>query len=232
MDNGKFYYWNWDTSETTWKRPKDYDSAEDANPETAAAAIAKRKSAGSSGGPTAAATAGSKRGTPAKDGERSSKQEARQREAKAFRKLLAEGVEVKKFSQNSRFRAKPSARVLWLDTRSQVSEAAGRLLCGQRLHAAHSFFLSFTSPIQTLFWQKGSKNPAKIKADASLRLSDIVDVSVGISTATLKKSGSEDKADRYLSLVGRGSAKNLDIEVSSVKQRNSLSKGFKLLLAV
>ena len=119
--NGKFYYWNWDTSETTWKRPKDYDSAEDANPETAAAAIAKRKSAGSSGGPTAAATAGSKRGTPAKDGERSSKQEARQREAKAFRKLLAEGVEVKKFSQNSRFRAKPSARVLWLDTRSQVS---------------------------------------------------------------------------------------------------------------
>ena len=59
-----------------------------------------------------------------------------------------------------------------------------------------------------------------------------MDVSVGISTATLKKSGSEDKADRYLSLVGRGSAKNLDIEVSSVKQRNSLSKGFKLLLAV
>ena len=83
-----------------------------------------------------------------------------------------------------------------------------------------------------MFWQKGKKNPAKIKADASLRLSDIVDVSIGITTATLKKSGSEDKAGQYLSLVGRGSAKNLDVELSSVKERNALSKGFKLLLAV
>ena len=59
-----------------------------------------------------------------------------------------------------------------------------------------------------------------------------MDVFVGISTATLKKSGSDDKADRYLSLVGRGSAKNLDVELNSVKERNALSKGFKMLLGV
>lgn len=84
---------------------------------------------------------------------------------------------------------------------------------------------------QTLYWQKGQKNPAKVKSDASLRLSDIVDVSEGIKTPALKKSGSEDKADRYLSLVGRGSAKSLDVEVHSVKMRNDLSKGFKMLIA-
>ena len=95
-----------------------------------------------------------------------------------------------------------------------------------------AFIICFPNSKQTLFWQKGKKNPAKIKADASLRLSDIVDVSVGISTATLKKSGSEDKAEQYLSLFGRGSAKNLNADVSSVKERNALSKGFKLLLAV
>lgn len=37
--NGKTYYWNWDLSETTWERPVDYNTDEDANVETSNQAI-------------------------------------------------------------------------------------------------------------------------------------------------------------------------------------------------
>jgi hypothetical protein len=109
---------------------------------------------------------------------------------------------MKKFASSSRFKARPSTRVLWLDTRSQ-----------------------------TIYWQKGKKNLSKVKSDASLRLSDIVKVTEGISTPTLKKSGSEDKGDHYLSLVGKGNTRTLDMEMPSQFERNDLVKGFRLLLA-
>ena len=84
---------------------------------------------------------------------------------------------------------------------------------------------------QTIYWQKGKKNPAKIKTDASIRLSDIVNVAEGMQTPTLKKHGSDDKSDTYASLIGRGDQRTLDMELVSQLQRNDLVKGFRLLIA-
>merc|ERR1712166_1066869 len=41
--NGKTYYWNWDLSETTWERPVDYSTDEDANIETSNQATTFKK---------------------------------------------------------------------------------------------------------------------------------------------------------------------------------------------
>ena len=81
-----------------------------------------------------------------------------------------------------------------------------------------------------MYWQKGRKNPAKVKQEASLRLGDIVNIAEGMTTSTLKKSGNEDKADLYLSLVGRGGQRTLDLEVSSTKERAQLVRGFRMLI--
>jgi len=123
--------------------------------------------------------------------------------ADAFRTKLSIGIEMKKFATSSRFRAKPSSRILWLDSRSQ-----------------------------TLYWQKGlKKNVSKIKNDASIRLSDIVRIGKGcMATATLQKHGNEEKNDLYLSLIGRGNSRTLDMEIVSMKLRNELVYGFELLL--
>ena len=50
-------------------------------------------------------------------------------------------------------------------------------------------------------------------------------------TTTLKKHGSEDKNSLYMSLIGRGQQRDLDMELSSEKVRNELMNGFRLLLS-
>ena len=85
--NGKIYFWNWDTEQTTWKRPPDYNTDEDANPETAAEGRLSR----------AAKSSGSKRGEVASTKARDSKEEQienEKKEANAFRKVLAAGITV------------------------------------------------------------------------------------------------------------------------------------------
>jgi len=200
----------------------DYSTDEDANPDTAEEGRATRAAAGSSGGHSGSSSGSSKRGEVAKKkkeedqavADMEMKEMEKRKESKdadAFRKLLAAGINVgwgggvkggggrggcsslpcadivllvslfrfcscvllsfmcllssffllrfffillhsffipssfffiqmKKFATSSRFKARPSSRVLWLDTRSQ-----------------------------TIYWQKGKKNPAKVKSDASLR---------------------------------------------------------------
>ena len=51
------------------------------------------------------------------------------------------------------------------------------------------------------------------------------------ATTTLKKHGSEDKNSLYMSLIGRGQQRDLDMELSSEKVRNELMNGFRLLLS-
>ena len=135
--------------------PVDYNTDEDANPETAEKGRKKKmlQPLHATQSPRASSSNGgsSKRGEAAKKATNIDETAQLKKDAEKFRKKLAEGIEIKKFATSSRFRAKPSARTLWLETRSQ-----------------------------TIYWQKGKKNPSKIKTDASLRLSDIVKVTEGM----------------------------------------------------
>ena len=140
----------------------DYNTDEDANPETAEKGRKKKmlQPLHATQSPRASSSNGgsSKRGEAAKKATNIDETAQLKKDAEKFRKKLAEGIEIKKFATSSRFRAKPSARTLWLETRSQ-----------------------------TIYWQKGKKNPSKIKTDASLRLSDIVKVTEGMVSIIHKK---------------------------------------------
>jgi hypothetical protein len=65
-----------------------------------------------------------------------------------------------------------------------------------------------------LHWQKGRKDPQKSKD--FIRLLDVTDIVVGMSTDVLKKNGRPKMIDRYLSLVT--AERTVDIETDTMAQ--------------
>ena len=77
---------------------------------------------------------------------------------------------------------------------------------------------------------KGKKNKAKVKLESSIRLDDLISVSTGLKSEGLKRNGSRKNADLYMTLIGKGGGRDLDIEAKSEEERNRLAVCFKQLL--
>ena len=69
-----------------------------------------------------------------------------------------------------------------------------------------------------------------MKLESSIRLDDLISVSVGLKSEGLRKNGSNKNVDFYLTLIGKGGGRDLDIEAQDKEQRNYLANGFKNLL--
>ena len=73
-----------------------------------------------------------------------------------------------------------------------------------------------------LYWQK-EENKAKVKLESSIRLDDLISVSTGLKSEGLKRNGSRKNADLYMTLIGKGGGRDLDIEAKSEEERNRLA---------
>jgi hypothetical protein len=119
-----------------------------------------------------------------------------------FLKKLEAGIPIKKFPNSSGvFSSGAQARTIWLNTSNNV-----------------------------LYWQKGTKDPKKVKLESSVRMKDIMTVSLGIKSDVLRRHGTSKNSDLYLSLQCASGTRNLDIEAKDREQRNYLASGFNLLL--
>ena len=120
-----------------------------------------------------------------------------------FMDELEDGIAIRKFPSSGKWLGKSAAqeRVLWLDRNRNV-----------------------------LYWQKGRKNKAKVKLESSIRLDDLISVSTGLKSEGLKRNGSRKNADLYMTLIGKGGGRDLDIEAKSEEERNRLAVCFKQLL--
>ena len=119
-----------------------------------------------------------------------------------FLSKLEAGIPIKKFPNSSGwFSSGAQARTIWLNTSNNA-----------------------------LYWQKGRKDTTKVKLESSVRMKDIMTVSLGIKSDVLRRLGTSKNSDLYLSLQCASGTRNLDIEAKDREQRNYLAIGFKLLL--
>ena len=82
-----------------------------------------------------------------------------------------------------------------------------------------------------LYWQKGKKNKSTVKLESSLRMKDVIGVSVGIKSDVLRKAGTSKNSDLYLTLQSSSGGRNLDLECPDRELRNRLADGFRLMLS-
>ena len=205
MDHeGKEYYWNWDTEETVWERPDGYRSpGAESNPSADDSADTEEDDQhANSKGPAALYLEHIKR----KDRQGKKQRTVDDDESPDFETFmddLEDGIAIRKFPSSGKWLGKSAAqeRVLWLDRNRNV-----------------------------LYWQKGRKNKAKVKLESSIRLDDLISVSTGLKSEGLKRNGSRKNADLYMTLIGKGGGRDLDIEAKSEEDRNRLAVCFKQLL--
>ena len=117
---------------------------------------------------------------------------------------LVSGIAVKKFPSSDGYRIsyKAQPRTIWLDQGRNV-----------------------------LYWQKGKKNKSTVKLESSLRMKDVIGVSVGIKSDVLRKAGTSKNSDLYLTLQSSSGGRNLDLECPDRELRNRLADGFRLMLS-
>ena len=192
----KVYYWNWDTEETIWERPAEYESPAEESSEDDEPLGEEEEGEDSKKGPAALFLE-----RMAKKEEASVESNEKEILQKFLSKLEA-GIPIKKFPNSSGgFSSGAQARTIWLNTSNNA-----------------------------LYWQKGRKDTTKVKLESSVRMKDIMTVSLGIKSDVLRRLGTSKNSDLYLSLQCASGTRNLDIEAKDREQRNYLAIGFKLLL--
>ena len=208
MDHkGKEYYWNWDTEETVWERPDDYNSSDEVNSGSSDEEYsdgsneqdAENNNNTKGKGPAALFLEHMKKNKGNEEPEDENEESIFNR----FLDEIEEGIAIRKFPSSGKLFGKsaPQDRTLWLDRKRNV-----------------------------LYWQKGRKNKSKVKLESSIRLDDLISVSVGLKSEGLKKNGIGKNADLYMTLIGKGGGRDLDIEARDTEQRNYLANSFKQLL--
>ena len=74
--------------------------------------------------------------------------------------------------------------------------------------------------MQYISWQRGARNPATVKAGATMALREVKVISTGINSEVLRRSGRKAKHQQYLTLVGP--ERTLDLEMSSETERDMM----------